>query len=69
MTEKSIFPVGDHFPRPYDANFLRPGNARKIDDSSGGPLSETYDAKLLRPGNGRKINFSGGGPLSETLNF
>ena len=21
MTEKSIFPVGDHFPRPYDANF------------------------------------------------
>ena len=21
MAEKSIFPVGDHFPRPYDANF------------------------------------------------
>ena len=30
--------VGDHFPRPYDANFLRPGNGRKIDFSGGGPL-------------------------------
>ena len=38
MAEKSIFPVGDHFPRPYDANFLRPGNGRKIDFSSWGPL-------------------------------
>ena len=41
MAEKSLFPVGDHFPRPYDANFLRPGNGRKIDFSGGGPLSET----------------------------
>ena len=38
MAEKSIFPVGDHFPRPYDANFLRPRNGRKIDFSGGGPL-------------------------------
>ena len=41
MAEKLIFPVGDHFPRPYDANFLRPGNDRKIYFSGGGPLSET----------------------------
>ena len=41
MAEKSIFRVGDHFPRPYDANFLRPGNGRKVDFSGGGPLSET----------------------------
>ena len=24
--EKSMFPVGDHFPRPYDANFSRLAN-------------------------------------------
>ena len=38
MAEKTIFLVGDHFPRPYDANFLRLGNGRKIDFSGGGPL-------------------------------
>ena len=41
MAEKSMFPVGDHFPRPYDAKLLRPGNSQKFDFSSGGPLSET----------------------------
>ena len=48
IVEKSIFLVGDHFPRPYDANFLRPGNGRKIDFSGGGPHSETSRCQFFK---------------------
>ena len=46
MAEKSIFPVGDHFPRPYDANFSRPENGRKIDFPVGDHFPRPYDANF-----------------------
>ena len=64
MAEKSIFPVGDHFPRPYDANFFKAGKwAKNLFFRWGTTFRGSYDANFLRPGNGRKIDFSGGGPL------
>ena len=36
----------DHFPRPYDAKCLRPGNGRKIDFPVGDHFLRPYDAKF-----------------------
>ena len=55
MAEKSIFPVGVHFPRPYDANFLRPGAPNPRTRTGSGSLetprtySPTGQARLDGP--------------------
>ena len=57
MAKLSFFPVGDHFPRPYDANFLRLGNGRKINFSRGGPLSGVLTMLIFKAGKWPKNKF------------